>query len=295
MSAGSVRNNFLLLRLFDLCCVLFVLIGLGLVVKPIETTAWQAVKEHQPELKLEGIEGALGQGLLVGVLGGFRTITADFFWIRANAIWEQQDRVKLDAMIRLVTTLDPRPDFFWINSARMIAYDVPNWRIRQEGGYNQLPESRQQEIDREQAEQAFALLEKAREFHPDKAKLYLETAQIYLNRLKDLENAARWFLLASQKPDAPYYAARIYAELLRREGRHKDAYSFLKQLYEELPDDPYAQKPTILDRIREIETTLKVPVWQRFKLLEGVPNEESPEQKARVLEQTLGIEPVDLK
>ena len=43
----------------------------------------------------------------------------------------------------------------------MIAYDVPNWRIKQEGGYNHVPEIRQQEIDHEQAEQAFTLLESA--------------------------------------------------------------------------------------------------------------------------------------
>ena len=96
-------------------------------------------------------------------------------------------------------------------------------------------------------------------------------------------------MLASQKPDAPYYAARIYAELLRREGRHEEAYTFLKQLYGALPDDPYAQKPIILDRIREIENTLRVPVWQRFQPLRSVFNEGNPEQKAGIPGQTKGI------
>jgi len=152
-----------------------------------------------------------------------------------------------------------------------------------------VPESRQQALDHEQAEQAFAMLATAREFHPNKAKLYLETGQIYLNRLKDTANAAKWFLLASQQPDAPYFAARIYGELLRRQGKDAEAYDYLKQLHNDLPDDPYAQKPIILDRIRELEEELKIPVWQRFQPQAAVPTfptEASLEDKVQMLEQS---------
>jgi hypothetical protein len=245
--------------------VLLILVLLGLLTRPIEAPAWRVVKAGQPEMNLEAIEGALGQGLVVGVLGGFRAILADFLWIRTNTIWERRDRVKLDAMIRLVTTLDPRPEFFWINGSRMIAYDVPNWRIREEGGYDDVPESRQQAIDREQSAQAFELIEEALEFHPHLAKLYLEKGQIYLNRLKDDANAAKWFLEASKQKDAPYYAARIYAELLRRQGKNEEAYAFLKELHNTLPNEPYSQKGILLERIRELEKELSIPVWERFE------------------------------
>jgi len=255
----------LLLRLSRILTILLVLLLLGLLTRPIEAPAWRVVKAGQPEMNLEAIEGALGQGLVVGVLGGFRAILADFLWIRTNTIWERRDRVKLDSMVRLVTTLDPRPDFFWINGSRMIAYDVPNWRIREEGGYDDVPEVRQKAIDREQAEQAFELLDQALGFHPDQAKLYLEKAQIYLNRLKDDANAAKWFLKASEQADAPYYAARIYAELLRKQGLNQEAYDFLKDLHNELPNLPFAQKGIIYERIRELEKTLKIPFWKRFQ------------------------------
>jgi tetratricopeptide (TPR) repeat protein len=245
--------------------ILLILALLGLLTRPVEAPAWQVVKAGQPEMNLEAIEGALGQGLVVGVLGGFRAILADFLWIRTNTIWERRDRAKLDAMVRLVTTLDPRPEFFWINGSRMIAYDVPNWRIREEGGYDAVPEVRQKAIDREQAGQALELLDEALEFHPDKAKLYLEKGQIYLNRLKDYANAAQWFQKASQQDDAPYFAARIYAELLRRQGKDAEAYAFLKNLHRELPDVPFAQKGIILERIRELEKTLQIPFWERFR------------------------------
>ena len=291
MASGGAQKHPLLQRLQSASLLVLILALLGLVVRPIEGYAWKEVKAGQPEMNLQGLEGALGQGLVIGVLGGFRAIIADFLWIRTNSVWEKRDRVKLDTMIRLATTIDPRPDFFWINGARMIAYDVPSWRIKEEGGYFDVPESRQQQIDREQSEQAFALLETAREFHPEKAKLYLETGQIHMNRLKDNVKAAEWFLKASQKPDAPYFAARIYGELLRRQGKNKEAYDFLKQLYRELPDDPRSRKPVILDRIREVEGVLRVPIWQRFKPDNtplGAPDDTSLEQRAFLLEQTLG-------
>ena len=284
MSMARGLNHPLLQRSRSVGVVLLTLLLLGLVTRPIEAPAWEIVKAGQPEMNLEAIEGSLGQGLVIGVLGGFRAVMADFLWIRTNTIWERRDRVKLDAMVRLVTTLDPRPDFFWINGARMIAYDVPNWRIREEGGYAEVSEYRQLAIDLEQAQQAFVMLARAREFHPENAKLYLETGQIYLNRLKDNVNAAQWFLSASQQPDAPYYAARIYGELLRREGKDVEAYAYLKELFQQLPDDPYAQKPIILDRIKELEDHLEIPVWQRFVPVHGPLPKPSMEGKVYQLE-----------
>ncbi len=245
--------------------ILLILVLVGLLTRPIEAPAWHVVKAGQPEMNLDAIEGALGQGLVVGVLGGFRAILADLLWIRTNTIWERKDRAKLDPMIRLVTTLDPRPEFFWINGSRMIAYDVPNWRIREEGGYQAVPEVRQRAIDLEQSEQAFELLDQALEFHPDRAKLYLEKGQIYLNRLKDDANAAVWFLRASEQDDAPYYAARIYGQLLRNQGLDEEAYLFLTDLHDRLPNVPFAQKNIILERIRDLENDLKIPFWERFQ------------------------------
>lgn len=271
MHEGSFIEHPLVIRLRRIVVVLLVLVFVGALLRPIESPAWQVVKSGQSELNLEGIEGSLGQGLVVGVLGGFRAIMADFMWIRVNTIWERRDRTKLDALIRLSTTLDPRQSFFWFNGARMIAYDVPNWRIREEGGYSEVPEARQDEINREQAEQAFIFLEKAREFHPDEPKLVVEVAQIYLNRLKDIPNAAEWFLKTSKMPNAPYFAARIYAELLRRQGLDREAYDYLRELYSELPNDPYAQKNIILERIRTLEEELEIPYLLRFN-----PSEVSP-------------------
>ena len=98
MSMARGLNHLLLQRSRSVGIVLLTLLSLGLVTRPIEAPAWEIVKAGQPEMNLEAIEGSLGQGLVIGVLGGFRAVMADFLWIRTNTIWERRDRVKLDAI-----------------------------------------------------------------------------------------------------------------------------------------------------------------------------------------------------
>ena len=251
--------------LFSHLFVLVVLFLAGWVARPLEAPAWEEIRSRQVSLQLEGMEASLSQGFVVGVLGGFRTIVADFLWLRLNTHWEKRESAKVAALIQMVITLDPKPEFFWIHSARMLAYDMPNWRIRDEGGYAAVPESRWEAIDAEQAQMAFDLLEQAFLYHPKNPRIPLEIGQIYLNRLDSPADAAPWFLKASKLPGAPFYAARIYAELLRKTDRLAEAYAFLKVLYDELPDDnPFAQKPIILERISELEAELGLPPGTSF-------------------------------
>jgi len=257
--------------------VVAVLAVVGVAVRPVEDPAWRFVRSKQPALKLDSLQGALGQGVTVGLLGGFRAIVADFFWIKTNSVWEDNDLPATQTFIKLVTAIDPRPLYFWQNGARMIAYDMPNWRIIAEGGYNAVPAARQRKIDEEQSAVALKYLNDAFGYHPHAPLLYVEIANVYLNRLKDTASAAEAYRLASLQPGAPFYAGRIHAELLRKLGRTADAYAWLKQLYPTLPKtvDPAkgiteftvesAMAPLVLSRIRELEGELNVPASEAFK------------------------------
>lgn len=257
--------------------VVAVLAVAGVVVRPVEDPAWRFVRSKQPALKLDSLQGALGQGVTVGLLGGFRAIVADFFWIKTNAVWEDNDLPTTQTFIKLVTAIDPRPLYFWQNGSRMIAYDMPNWRITAEGGYDAVPAARQRKIDEEQSAVALKYLNEAFGYHPDSALLHIEIANVYLNRLKDSASAAEAYRRAASQPDAPYYAARIYAELLRKLGRKTEAYAWLKQLYPTLPKavDPSkgvdefqvesAMAVVVLSRIRELEGELNIPASEAFK------------------------------
>ncbi|WOO41194.1 hypothetical protein [Rubellicoccus peritrichatus] len=237
----------------------------GLLTSTFERPIWKEVKATQPELNLREVEGALGQGLVIGLIGGFRTIIADFLFIRANGFWEKRDRPKTEAMLNLVTAIDPRPMFFWLNGARMMAYDMPAWEMRDLGGYDEVPKSVENKIKAEYAQLGLDYIAKAEAFHPNDFRVPLEKAQIYLNRLNDTEAAATYYKEVTEMEDAPYYANRIYAEMLKRSGRPEEAYRYLVELYPTLPTDDFrASQDVVLERIRELEEQLNVPSFKRF-------------------------------
>jgi hypothetical protein len=247
--------------------VLFLaLLALGLITRPIEAPAWEEVKKSQPELNLASIEVGLGQGLTIGLLGGFRAIAADLLWIQTNAVWERNDLPATQTMVRLVSAVDPRPLYFWLNGSRMIALDMPVWRIEAAGGFDDVPQAVQTRFNHEQARVALNHLETALDFHPNHPLVLVEIANIHLRRLDDVETAAEYYRVAALDPRAPYYAARIHAELLRRLGREGEAYQWLMALHPQLdPDNLFAMADVVLGRIRELEEELGIPPEQAYR------------------------------
>ena len=96
----------------------------GAALRWMEAPLWSALRAEQPALRLGSAGAAAGQGVTLGLLGGFRAIVADFTWLRLHVIWEQRDLAATDTLLRLVTTIDPRPLYFWVNGARIIAFDM---------------------------------------------------------------------------------------------------------------------------------------------------------------------------
>ena len=238
----------------------------GMVTAPWEAPAWKQMRAREPALNLRGLEGAWGQGLMLGLLGGFRSITADFLWLQTNQAWEEQDLPRTQTLIGMITTVDPRPVYFWVNGARMIAYDMPQWRIEAAGGARVVPASVQRRIDEQQASVALQLLQRGLGFHPDNPALLIEIAMIYERRLGDVAASAEYFHRAALAPGAPPYAARIYGELLKRMGRDREAYAWLCEEYPKLDAaDPGAMADLVLERIRLLEKKLGVPPEQRYK------------------------------
>jgi tetratricopeptide (TPR) repeat protein len=215
--------------------------------------AWSAARARQPALQLDASLTAAGQGATLALLGGFRALVADATWIKMYTAWEQRDLPATHTLLQLVTTLDPRPVYFWLNGARIMAYDFTAWRVRAAGG-------------REQGALALAHLDRAMQVHPASADLWIERANIQLNRLQDVAGAAESYRRAWEQPNAPYYAARLHAELLRRLGRKEEALAWLVQLHPRLPaGDEAAARDVVLARIRELEQQLKVPVMRAYR------------------------------
>ena len=190
-----------------------------------------------------------GRGGVLAVLGGLHAAVAGGYWLRANRAWEDRDAAGMESFIFLTVASDERPVYFWLNGARMLAYDVPAWRPVDE------PLVVRRQAIAEQARRALRLLDQALSWHGADAALYVEMANIHLRQRGDLENAARCYRLAAEQPGAPYYAARIHAELLRGLGRPRAALDWLRYILPGLPpDDPAARRAVVIQRIKELES-----------------------------------------
>lgn len=243
-----------------------VLVLTGLFTGWLSEPAWKTMRADEPALNVHELDQTLGQGLTLGLLGGFRAIVADFLWLRTNAAWEEQDLPATQNLIKLVSAVDPRPLFFWINGARIIGDDMPSWRIQAAGGYSTVPKSVQARFDSEQGQVALDHLRRGLTYHPHHPYLLVEMAGIYQRRLHDLNAAAEFMRRAAEQDGAPHYAARIHAELLRQMGRKREAYEWLKQVHPTLdPADPFAMSGVVLGRIRELEKELSIPESQGYR------------------------------
>jgi hypothetical protein len=194
-------------------------------------------------------------------------MVADMIWLRAYVAWEKRDAPTTETLLKLASALDPRPLYFWLNGARIMAYDIPAWEIAAAGGAGVVSVTQQAAINDAQAHRALSFLAEALRQHPANALLWIERANIELNRLHETAAAAESYRRASEQPDAPYFAARLYAELLRRGERKSEALAWLVALHPRLPSHvEAAAREVVLARIRELEWELKVPLAQIYRV-----------------------------
>lgn len=211
------------------------------------------------EFDASSLSGSVGQGLSLAVLGGYRSAAANLVWLDMNASWERRDFDGTLTRIELASTIDPRPEIFWLNGARIIANDMPSWGTSDGGGENMNPsfDGTSEEIVRRFGTRALGYLEKGRLHQPESSALVIEQAVICWRKLDDLERSAALFLEATTLPGAPYYASRIYAEILIKLGREQEALDFLVKHYQTLPeDDLMAMKPIVAERIATLRVML---------------------------------------
>jgi tetratricopeptide (TPR) repeat protein len=258
----------------------------GWAVRPLDQPAWEILRQEEPELRLDSLSGALGQGITVALLGGLRAVVADLMFISTSVSWEDSNVRATITGLKLITALDPRPVLFWDQGAQMIAFDMSNWRIDEEGGLRVVSAARQHEIDREQAARALVFLEDGLHYHPDSIMLHLTIARIHQDRLKDLPTAAEHYRKAAELPKPSWFAGRIYARKLIELGRLPEAYDWLVKFYPRLPKAPgepghekmpknlppptgqesnEADAPMVLGIIRDVEKQMGIPPDKAFQ------------------------------
>jgi hypothetical protein len=227
-----------------------VLAGAHALLKPLEGLLVPCANENK--IRSEQLVASTGRGGMLALLGGMRSMVASGFWLRANLAWEKRDLVETMALINSTVAADERSPYFWLNGARIIANDMPEWRM-----IGPVPRAFRTIVDEQQAQLALTFLEKGLRWHGPEAVFYIEMANIHLRRRRDLEAAAHYYRLAAEQPGAPYYAARIHGELLRELHRPTEALAWLRQTLATLPaNDESAGRDVVIDRIASLEHEL---------------------------------------
>ena len=157
--------------------------------------------------------------------------------------------------MRLTVLIDPRPEVFWKTGAHTLAFDMPVWRINERGGEEQVPKSIQKRIQREQMDRAIDLLKKGQALYPDNPTFPIEIGTIYVNRIQDYENTAKYWRKAWEMPGKPHHIGRLLARVLSdRLDRRDEALAVLRHDLATLPaDDPEAFLGLVQERIYELE------------------------------------------
>jgi len=244
-------------KIIEIVVVIGVLAVLGWLTQPISNRANESETVVAEFSAMDASVGHLGQGVSFAILGGYRSLVANMVWLSLNSDWEKRDFAATAAKIRLATAVDPRPETFWLNGARVMANDMPAWVVGDWNAEKLIQTEEGSAIRIRFAKMALEYLQAAQLAHPEEPKIVIEQAVIHWRKLFDLETSAELFGDVVQMKNAPFFAGRIYAELLERLGRLEEALQYLESIVDDLPaNDPYAMKPVVESRIRKLRAAL---------------------------------------
>jgi hypothetical protein len=226
--------------------------------------SWQKVRPCIPEIGRKELEPTLGQGVLLGILGGLRTVVADLTWIRSYVLWERKDRPGCEALMRTACVLDPHSRYFWENTGYAIGYDLAHWEVRRRGGYAKVTKEIQDRLYRAYARRGLAVIDEGLAYAKNKVSLLLCAAQLSELKLGDRKMASQYYRQAAEIPRSPWYAARFHARIEWEIGSKTAAYAWYRQYWLSRMKDVDDGFPDDLMELREMENQLKLPLLARI-------------------------------
>ncbi len=243
------------LRLIGFCGA--VLLLAGQITTPVRQLAWEPKMVGWPNITIQESNRLLREGLLLGIVGGLRSLTANFVWLQSYLHWEKKDLSRTEAKMRMALLIDSRSVHFWQSAARIMAYDFPHWAIRELQRAGPVDPQMKLYLQRKYALQALDILQQGLRYHPEAVALYNDLGMIHYQCLQDPEGAAEVYGYACYQPGAPWYYARLRGEMLKHAGKPKAALEWYKKIYPQLPEDvPAAQKKVVGERIKALEKEL---------------------------------------
>lgn len=238
------------------------LLGLfGAAVLPVQARIQrEAVAAHFHKTALGiGLRERIGQAGFLAALSGFRSPLAAFLWIKAHTAWENTEWGRMAGLFETVTTLQPRSMHYWDMSAWHMAWNAAIAALQNE---KQPSEALRIRAQRAYIQLGRSFLERGIQNNPDRPQLRIQLGVLLRDKLEDHCAAAEEFLKASKYPDAPPYAARFAGyEMAKCKGREREAYDYLRDLYEQ---GEKQRLPSLINLLRQMENKLDIPATDRI-------------------------------
>ena len=217
----------------------------------------EAAHFHKTTLTIN-LRERIGQAGFLAALSGFRSPLAALLWIEAHTAWENTEWGRMAGLFETVTALQPRSLTYW---------DMAAWHMAWNASVAALQNVKQpSEALRTRAQRAYIqlgkdFLERGILNNPDRPQLHVQLGVLLRDKMEDHCAAAEAFLKASRYPDAPPYAARFAGyEMAKCPGREREAYDYLRKLYEE---GEKQRLPSLINLLRQMESKLEIPASDR--------------------------------
>ncbi len=217
----------------------------------------EAAHFHKTTLTIN-LRERIGQAGFLAALSGFRSPLAALLWIEAHTAWENTEWGRMAGLFETVTALQPRSLTYW---------DMAAWHMAWNASVAALQNVKQpSEALRTRAQRAYIqlgkdFLERGILNNPDRPQLHVQLGVLLRDKMEDHCAAAEAFLKASKFPDAPPYAARFAGyEMAKCPGREREAYDYLRKLYEE---GEKQRLPSLINLLQQMESKLEIPASDR--------------------------------
>lgn len=240
--------------------ILAVLATFGLLRAPFENRLGRDLINTKMVIPPPGLTvlDQMGQSALMATLGGLRPLVASFMSLRGYENFSEKNWDELHQTYQVITALEPREEFHWVNAV---------WHLGINATANMELDTTLTEFERKRrffnyAQQAIEFADKGIDQIPYSVEIRKQVAEVYREKLKDWSNAAKTYGEIKDLDGAPQYAERFYGYFLAKvPGREREAYDYLKGLYDEGEDQ---HLPTLIYEIRRLEEILKIPYPERI-------------------------------
>lgn len=170
---------------------------------------------RRPERHADGGALSVRMAWARAMPSGLRRVAAGWSWVQARRAWEAENPRVFRQSLLAAVGWRPEHRTYWIEGARILAFDVPQWR----GGGS---------VERRRgAEEALRFLAEAETLHPMAFEIPWEIGWLRGWALADLEGADRALARAAALAPFPRPAVRLRAAVLQRLGRSEDAKALL--------------------------------------------------------------------